>query len=162
MKLQKSLMAMAFALGTITISAQDVFISSGGDVTAEHITEGMSFSYNGSKVNIAGTEYETNAIDSITLDAPATMKFRGGDVSLLSQYESHGANYMDLNGKQLTNMLSFLKHQGWNALRVRLFVDPSQASTADKGQGVCQDIDYVVALGKRIKQAGFQFLLDFH
>ena len=162
MKLQKILMATAFVMGTMTISAQDVFISSGGDVTAEHITEGMSFSYNGSKVNIAGTEYETSTIDSITLDAPSTMKFRGGDVSLLTKYEENGANYMDVNGTKITNMLAYLKQQGWNALRVRLFVDPSQASTADKGQGVCQDLDYVVALGKRIKKAGFQFLLDFH
>jgi arabinogalactan endo-1,4-beta-galactosidase len=128
----------------------------------EHITEGMSFKYNASKVTIAGTEYETSAIDSITFDAPATMKFRGGDVSLLSRYEENGANYMDVNGTKITNMLAYLKQQGWNALRVRLFVDPSQASTADKGQGVCQNLDYVIALGKRIKRAGFQFLLDFH
>ena len=162
MKLQTILMATAFALGTLTISAQDVFISSGGDVTAEHITEGMSVNYNGSRVSIAGTEYETSAIDSITLDAPANMKFRGGDVSLLTQYESHGANYMDVNGTKITDMLSFLKQQGWNALRVRLFVDTSKASSADKGQGVCQDLDYVVALGKRIKKAGFQFMVDVH
>ncbi|MBQ5461502.1 MAG: glycosyl hydrolase 53 family protein, partial [Bacteroidaceae bacterium] len=122
----------------------------------------MSFKYNASKVTIAGTEYETSAIDSITFDAPATMKFRGGDVSLLSRYEENGANYMDVNGTKITNMLAYLKQLGWNALRVRLFVNPSQASTADKGQGVCQNLDYVIALGKRIKRAGFQFLLDFH
>ena len=162
MKLQKILTAVIVALGALNLSAQDVFISSGGDVTTEHITEGMSFNYNGSKVSIAGTEYETSAIDSITLDAPATMKFRGGDVSLLTRYEENGANYMDENGTKITNMLSFFKQQGWNALRVRLFVDPSLASSSDKGQGVCQDLSYVVALGQRIKRAGFQFLLDFH
>ena len=162
MKLQKILTAVIMALGALNLSAQDVFISSGGDVTTEHITEGMSFNYNGSKVSIAGTEYETSAIDSITLDAPATMKFRGGDVSLLTRYEENGANYMDMNGTKITNMLSFFKQQGWNALRVRLFVDPSLASSSDKGQGVCQDLSYVVALGQRIKRAGFQFLLDFH
>jgi len=162
MKLQKILTAVIVALGALNLSAQDVFISSGGDVTTEHITEGMSFNYNGSKVSIAGTEYETSAIDSITLDAPATMKFRGGDVSLLTRYEENGANYMDVNGTKITNMLSFFKQQGWNALRVRLFVDPSLASSSDKGQGVCQDLSYVVALGQRIKRAGFQFLLDFH
>ncbi len=162
MKLQKILTAVIMALGALNLSAQDVFISSGGEVTAEHITEGMSFNYNGSKVSIAGTEYETSAIDSITLDAPATMKFRGGDVSLLTRYEENGANYMDVNGTKITNMLSFFKQQGWNALRVRLFVDPSLASSSDKGQGVCQDLSYVVALGQRIKRAGFQFLLDFH
>jgi len=162
MKLQKILTAVIMALGALNLSAQDVFISSRGDVTTEHITEGMSFNYNGSKVSIAGTEYETSAIDSITLDAPATMKFRGGDVSLLTRYEENGANYMDENGTKITNMLSFFKQQGWNALRVRLFVDPSLASSSDKGQGVCQDLSYVVALGQRIKRAGFQFLLDFH
>jgi arabinogalactan endo-1,4-beta-galactosidase len=162
MKLQKILTAVIVALGALNLSAQDVFISSRGDVTNEHITEGMSFNYNGSKVSIAGTEYETSAIDSITLDAPATMKFRGGDVSLLTRYEENGANYMDVNGTKITNMLSFFKQQGWNALRVRLFVDPSLASSSDKGQGVCQDLSYVVALGQRIKRAGFQFLLDFH
>ncbi len=162
MKLQKILTAVIVALGALNLSAQDVFISSGGDVTTEHITEGMSFNYNGSKVSIAGTEYETSAIDSITLDAPATMKFRGGDVSLLTRYEENGANYMEVNGTKITNMLSFFKQQGWNALRVRLFVDPSLASSSDKGQGVCQDLSYVVALGQRIKRAGFQFLLDFH
>ena len=162
MKLQKILTAVIMALGALNLSAQDVFISSGGDVTTEHITEGMSFNYNGSKVSIAGTEYETSAIDSITLDAPATMKFRGGDVSLLTRYEENDANYMDVNGTKINNMLSFFKQQGWNALRVRLFVDPSLASSSDKGQGVCQDLSYVVALGQRIKRAGFQFLLDFH
>lgn len=162
MKLSKICMAVIVAFGTLNLSAQDVFISTGGDVMTEHITEGMSFKYNASKVTIAGTEYETSAIDSITFDAPATMKFRGGDVSLLSRYEENGANYMDVNGTKITNMLAYLKQQGWNALRVRLFVDPSQASTADKGQGVCQNLDYVIALGKRIKRAGFQFLLDFH
>ena len=162
MKLSKICMAVIVAFGALNLSAQDVFISTGGDVMTEHITEGMSFKYNASKVTIAGTEYETSAIDSITFDAPATMKFRGGDVSLLSRYEENGANYMDVNGTKITNMLAYLKQQGWNALRVRLFVDPSQASTADKGQGVCQNLDYVIALGKRIKRAGFQFLLDFH
>lgn len=162
MKLQKILTAVIMALGALNLSAQDVFISSGGDVTTEHITEGMSFNYNGAKVSIAGTEYKTSAIDSITLDAPATMKFRGGDVSLLTRYEENGSNYMDVNGTKITNMLSFFKQQGWNALRVRLFVDPSLASSSDKGQGVCQDLSYVVALGQRIKRAGFQFLLDFH
>lgn len=86
----------------------------------------------------------------------------GGDVSLLAKYEQNGAIYYDANGKRITNMLSFLKDQGWTLLRVRLFVDPSNASSTDKGQGVIQDLDYVKALGARIKAAGFKLMLDFH
>jgi arabinogalactan endo-1,4-beta-galactosidase len=47
-------------------------------------------------------------------------------------------------------------------MRVRLFVDPSQANAEDQGEGVCQDLPYVTALGQRIKAAGFKLLLDIH
>ena len=89
-------------------------------------------------------------------------KYVGGDISLLPTYEEHGANYMDKDGKKISDMLAFLKEQGLNAMRVRLFVDPSQASEEAKGQGVRQDLEYVKKLGKRIKDAGLQFMLDFH
>ncbi len=85
-------------------------------------------------------------------------RFVGGDLSMLTQYESQHAQYTDKNGKTIPNLLSFVKEQGWNTIRVRLFVDPSK----DSDKGVCQSLDYVVALGKRIKQAGLLFMLDFH
>ena len=86
----------------------------------------------------------------------------GGDISLLTRYEQNGAKYYDKDGKAITDMLAFFKQQGWTTMRVRLFVDPSQASDEDKGQGVCQDLEYVKALGARIKAAGFKLMLDFH
>ncbi|MBO5539881.1 MAG: glycosyl hydrolase 53 family protein [Muribaculaceae bacterium] len=86
----------------------------------------------------------------------------GGDISLLTKYEQNGANYKDKDGVRITDMLGFLRERGLNAMRVRLFVDPSKASADDKGQGVCQDLDYVIALGARIKAAGFKLMLDFH
>ena len=92
----------------------------------------------------------------------SAQKYVGGDISLLPTYEEHGANYMDKDGNKITDLLAFLKEQGMNAMRVRLFVDPSKATTAEKGQGVRQDLDYVKALGKRIKDAGLSFMLDFH
>ena len=92
----------------------------------------------------------------------SAQKFVGGDISLLPTYEEHGANYMDKDGKKISDLLFFLKDQGLNAMRVRLFVDPSRASDEAKGQGVRQDLDYVKALGKRIKEAGLHFMLDFH
>lgn len=90
------------------------------------------------------------------------IRYVGGDISLLPTYEVHGANYMDKDGKKITDMLTFLKGQGMNAMRVRLFVDPSRASDKEKGEGVRQDLDYVKNLGKRIKEAGLRFMLDFH
>ena len=98
----------------------------------------------------------TTLLMAVVLTATAlSTNVVGGDISLLTRYEQNGANYKDKNGQRITDMLTFLHEQGLNAMRVRLFVDPSKASTDDKGQGVCQDLDYVVALGARIKAAGF-------
>ena len=89
-------------------------------------------------------------------------KYVGGDISLLTKYEEHGAIYYNENATRITNMLSYLKSTGLNAMRVRLFVDPSKASAEHQGQGVCQDLPYVLALSQRIKAAGFDLLLDIH
>ncbi|MEE1092006.1 MAG: glycosyl hydrolase 53 family protein [Prevotella sp.] len=89
-------------------------------------------------------------------------RYAGGDISLLTKYETNGAKYLDHSGKPVTDVLTFFKDAGMNAMRVRLFVDPSKASDEDKGQGVCQDLSYVKALGKRIKAAGMKLMVDFH
>ena len=100
-------------------------------------------------------------VSCMTLAATA-QKYVGGDISLLSKYETNGAKYYDKNGVAITDMLTFLKEQGLNCMRVRLFVEPKNAPVQHQGEGVCQDLDYVKALGKRIKDAGFYFMLDFH
>jgi Arabinogalactan endo-1,4-beta-galactosidase len=84
-------------------------------------------------------------------------KYVGGDISMLTKYEDAGVVYKDKNGTAV-QALPFFKEQGMNAMRVRLFVDPSK----DSDKGVCQDIEYVKALGKRIKDNGMKFMLDFH
>lgn len=105
----------------------------------------------------------TTALLAIALQTSAQEQlYVGGDISLLPTYEEHGANYMDKEGQKITDLLSFLKEQGMNAMRVRLFVDPSRASAEHKGQGVRQDLDYVKKLGKKIKDAGLKLMLDFH
>ena len=86
----------------------------------------------------------------------------GGDISLLPQYEAKGAKYYDTSGRSIASVLPWLKEQGWSAMRVRLFVDPSQASATEQGEGVCQDLEFVKTLGARIKAQGFKFMLDFH
>ena len=105
----------------------------------------------------------TTVLLAIALQSPAQEQmYVGGDISLLPTYEENGANYMDKDGKKIADLLSFLKEQGMNAMRVRLFVDPSRAPEAHKGQGVRQDLDYVKKLGRKIKDAGLKLMLDFH
>ena len=93
----------------------------------------------------------------MTLAATA-QKYVGGDLSVLLKYEEQKATYLDKDGKAIADVLAFVKEQGWNTVRLRLFADPSK----DTDKNVCQDIEYVKSLGKRIKAAGLCFMLDFH
>jgi len=83
----------------------------------------------------------------------------GGDLSMLTKYETQKAQYKDSDGKAISDLLPYLKEQGWNTIRVRLFVDPTKS---DDQKSVIQDLDYVKVLGARIKSVGLRFLLDFH
>ena len=84
-------------------------------------------------------------------------KYVGGDISMLTKYEEAGLVYKNKSGNTV-QALTFFKEQGLNAMRVRLFVDPSR----DADKAVCQDLAYVKALGKRIKDCGMKLMLDFH
>ena len=97
----------------------------------------------------------------------------GGDISMLTKYEAHqriaasrygitSAHYYDQSGRVIDDVITWTKEQGWNAARVRLFVNPENASSEHKGQGVIQNLDTVKVLGARIKAARMQFMLDFH
>lgn len=90
-------------------------------------------------------------------------RFVGGDMSLLPQYEKYQVPYYDAEGRQISDVLQYMKSEavGWNAQRVRLFVNPTP-SLDYNDPAVCQDLDYVIAFGKRIKESGFAFMLDFH
>lgn len=91
--------------------------------------------------------------------------YLGGDISVLQSYEDNKVPYYDQQGNLIPDVLKYMKSEqvGWNAQRVRLFVNPQQKNPdGSKDAQVCQDIDYVVRLCKRIKQEGFSLLLDFH
>ncbi|MBR2147488.1 MAG: glycosyl hydrolase 53 family protein, partial [Muribaculaceae bacterium] len=81
---------------------------------------------------------------------PVPERLVGGDISMITKYEQNGAIYKDRNGNTISNILPYFGEQGWNAMRVRLFVNPENASSTDKEEGVIQDLPYVKALGKRI------------
>ena len=85
-------------------------------------------------------------------------KLSGGDISMLPKYEQEGAAYFTHDGTPITDLIAYSKQVGMNAMRVRLFVNPDTNSDGN----VCQDIAWVESLGKRIKDAGMQFMLDLH
>lgn len=113
-------------------------------------------------VNVSDVTYLINLILGVIVDDDPNLKLVGGDVSMLTKYEQKGSIYYDKNGTRINDVLAFYKQQGLNALRVRLFVKPANATAAQVGEGVVQDLPYVTALGKRIKDAGFKFVLDLH
>ena len=98
-------------------------------------------------------------LPSVAQDKPR--RLLGADISMLPKYEEKNTVYRDADGKAV-DALSFFKESGWNAARVRLFVNPDKAPKHNKEEGVCQDIPYVAKFGKQIKDAGMQFMLDFH
>ena len=104
----------------------------------------------------------TIAFALLALATHAQQRYVGGDISLLPDYETKGARYYDADYHQITDMLEYFKQQGLNSMRVRLFVDPSKAPQDERNQGARQDLEYVKALGKRIKDAGLSLMLDFH
>ena len=86
-------------------------------------------------------------------------KYVGGDISLLLAYERHNSPYLDGEGKPIDDLVRwFIDECGWNTFRVRLFVSPDSLSDPS----VCQDLKYVKQLGRRIKEAGAYFMLDYH
>ena len=100
-----------------------------------------------------------------TTTAAADGLYVGGDISVLQSYEDHNVSYYDQQGYVIDDVLKYMKNDavGWNAQRVRLFVNPQKKGPdGNTDAQVCQDLNYVIRLGKRIKAEGFALMLDFH
>ena len=95
------------------------------------------------------------------LPAAAQQKMLGADLSMLPVYEEAGTVYRDAEGNEI-QLLKWLKKQGWNSVRVRLFVNPDSAQQRHRDEGVCQDIEMVKRFGRQIRKAGLSLMLDFH
>lgn len=101
------------------------------------------------------------ALYALALCADA-QKYAGGDISCLPLYEEAGCAYIDSTGNTIDDLIPFCKANGWNAIRLRLFVEPDNYTQSDKDSNACQDLDFVKTLGKRVKDAGMSLLIDFH
>lgn len=83
----------------------------------------------------------------------------GADLSLLPAYEAANTTYLTSAGTKIGDVLTYMRDKAsLNSIRVRLHVNPDNSNK----DGVVQDLDYVTQLGKRIKDAGMAFMLDFH
>lgn len=105
------------------------------------------------------------------LTASANPHYVGGDISLLPEYEEAGAVYKDHEGKPVAEVLPWFREQGMNAMRVRLFVNPDRYRELHQNDtdpdtrydpNACQDMEYILPLCRRIVDAGFDLVLDFH
>ena len=153
MRLKTYLSALLFALCTLTACGDD----DEPVVLQPENPAGQNDPATGEEDTPAPADSTTTTPDTPTTPVAET-KYVGGDISMLTKYEEQQAQYLDKDGKATGDLLTFLRQQGWNTMRVRLFVDPSK----DTDKAVCQDLDYVKALCRRIKQAGLLLMLDFH
>lgn len=80
----------------------------------------------------------------------------GADISWITAQEKMGVHFYDLDGTE-TDLFSLIKVMGGDAVRLRVFVNPSQ----DLYSGLC-DMNDVLAKAKRAKEAGLRIMIDFH
>jgi arabinogalactan endo-1,4-beta-galactosidase len=84
--------------------------------------------------------------------------FIGADITWVQADEARGATFVDGDPQ---DVLQILKSHGFNAVRLRTFVDPRAADGYDKQNGNA-DLAHTISFGKRIKAAGMGLLVDFH
>jgi arabinogalactan endo-1,4-beta-galactosidase len=110
------------------------------------------------------------ALDSARIDGgPTALPYLlGADISSTQEQVDQGAHYADTDGTE-KSLLEILKDHGFNAIRVRTFVNPTAPYGYATGTGgTCSktaaygDKAHVIAMGQLIKAAGMRFLLDFH
>ena len=83
--------------------------------------------------------------------------YKGMDISFLQEYMEKGMKTYDLDGTQI-DPLDLAKKHGVNAMRLRIWHTPENVPESG---GYCS-LERTIAMAKKIKQEGFDFLLDFH
>jgi arabinogalactan endo-1,4-beta-galactosidase len=91
--------------------------------------------------------------------SPAGDFVAGADFSHLAFFESRGITYRDAG--QAQDGLAILKRQGLKCVRLRLFTSSTAQAQADPYNYI-NNLDYTLPLAQRVKNAGLQFMLDFH
>ena len=80
--------------------------------------------------------------------------YKGADISWVTELESKGHKFYNAAGKE-TECTALMKEYGMNAIRLRVWVDPS------KHDNWCNKEDVLVK-AKRAKALGMEVMIDFH
>jgi len=84
----------------------------------------------------------------------------GADFSDLSFFESRGKIYKA--GGQVQDGLAILKNSGLTCVRLRLWTGSDAMVATNNSYNYTNNLTYTVPLAVRVKNAGLQFMLDFH
>ncbi|MBF2790205.1 MULTISPECIES: arabinogalactan endo-beta-1,4-galactanase [Enterobacter] len=109
---------------------------------------------------LAASAFAAEAVKTRPFNAMPADFIKGADISTLLEAEQHGAKYYNQNGQQ-QDAIAILKANGVNTVRLRLWVDPQDASGNTYGGG-SNSLENTIALAKRVKAQGLKLLLDFH
>ena|GEM_PF-3082083 len=103
-------------------------------------------------------EIAWGAVKPVPRKAAPSPFILGADISWVQEQEDQGTRFSD-HGQQ-KDILTILKDNGFNWIRLRVFVNP-QAPKGYSNKGYC-DLDHTLKMAKRVTAAGMGFLLDFH
>ncbi|HBM7672258.1 TPA: arabinogalactan endo-beta-1,4-galactanase [Enterobacter cloacae] len=109
---------------------------------------------------LAASAFAADAVKTRPFNAMPADFIKGADISTLLEAEQHGAKFYNQNGQQ-QDAIAILKANGVNTVRLRLWVDPQDASGKTYGGG-SNNLENTIALAKRVKAQGLKLLLDFH
>jgi arabinogalactan endo-1,4-beta-galactosidase len=84
----------------------------------------------------------------------------GADVTWIPEDEASGATYYQDGVRK--DPLDILRDAGFNALKLRLFVNPEDGYSKGKPGGPWGGLAQTITFAKRIKAAGFRFSLSLH
>jgi beta-galactosidase len=91
----------------------------------------------------------------------------GADISFLPQIENRAGRFFQQGSGRFVedgrpvDALTLLKRHGFNAIRLRIFVEPENEGGYSPGVGFC-GLDSTLSMARRVKAAGLALLLDFH
>ncbi|EOY5721584.1 glycoside hydrolase family 53 protein [Enterobacter cloacae] len=109
---------------------------------------------------LAASAFAADAVKTRPFNAMPADFIKGADISTLLEAEQNGAKFYNQNGQQ-QDAIAILKANGVNYVRLRLWVDPQDASGKTYGGG-SNNLENTIALAKRVKAQGLKLLLDFH
>jgi arabinogalactan endo-1,4-beta-galactosidase len=84
----------------------------------------------------------------------------GADISWVPEDEAAGARYFV--GGERQDPILILRDAGFNAIRLRIFVDPAKGYSAREPEKAWAGLAQTVKLGKRVRDAGMGLVLSFH